>query len=226
MTTVKRIALIRPGETDWNLQGRWQGWVAVPLNDHGRQQARSLAKFIRNLEISALYVSDSRRAVETATILCEQLPLTPHIDARLRERNIGLWQGLTPDEMKAWYPDDYAQMLADINGYRIPAGESRDDVRARVLEALHDYLSEGAGEVIGILSHTTTFKVMLETLIPSYDPLYIALDNSSVTSLRLTDNSPITSEHPFGIWEIVIINDQTHLEGLSTRSVGELEANQ
>src|SRR5262245_1330412 len=123
--TVKRIILIRPGETDWNRQGRWQGWVATPLNEHGRRQAQALGRFVRNIGMAALYSSDLRRARETAELLAERLGFVPMYDARLRERNIGAWQGLTPDEMRAWYPDEYDQLLADVDEYRIPGGESR-----------------------------------------------------------------------------------------------------
>ena len=96
--TVRRVILIRPGETDWNRDGRWQGWVAAPLNEHGRRQAEALAKFVRNIGMRALYSSDLRRAVETAELLAERLVFEPIYDARLRERNIGAWQGLTLDE--------------------------------------------------------------------------------------------------------------------------------
>ena len=63
---VKRVVFIRPGETEWNKIGRWQGIVGVPLNGHGRAQAERLAKFVRNINLDALYSSDLRRAKDTA----------------------------------------------------------------------------------------------------------------------------------------------------------------
>lgn len=212
--TVKRVIFIRPGETDWNKLGRWQGWVAVPLNAHGRQQAEALAHFVRNIGMSALYTSDLRRALETAECLSKTLGFDPIPDARLRERSVGLWQGLTVDEMKAWYADEYTKMLADPDGYRIPGGESRQDVRERMNAAFADILSQARGETIGILSHTTALKVLLEELLPTYDPLHATLGNSSVTTLRRRD----------GEWELVAIDDCLHLEGLRTAAVQELEA--
>jgi probable phosphoglycerate mutase len=212
--TVKRIVLIRPGETDWNRLGRWQGWVNTPLNDHGRQQAQSLARFVRHIGMGALYTSDLQRAVETATMLSRQLPFEPIPDQRLRERGIGLWQGLTLDEMQAWYPNDYAAMLADPDGYRVPGGESRSDVRARVMAAVTDILRSDASETVGILSHTTAIKILLGDLIAGYNPLDVGIDNTSVTTIRRNDNS----------WELVAIDDVMHLEGLEARSTRELEA--
>ncbi len=213
--TVKRIVLIRPGETDWNRLGRWQGWVNTPLNPLGRRQARALANFIRHIGMGALYTSDLKRALETAECLAEQLPFQPIPDARLRERSIGLWQGLTLAEMRDWYPDEYAAMLADVDGYRVPGGESRGDVRTRVMAAVNDILEPGcAGETVGILSHTTAIKVLLGDLIPGYDPLDVDLDNTSVSTIRRKDDA----------WELVAIDDVMHLEGLESRATRELEA--
>lgn len=212
--TVKRIVLIRPGETDWNRQGRFQGWVNTPLNDHGRQQALALAHFVRHIGMGALYTSDLKRALETAENLARHLPFEPTRDQRLRERSIGLWQGLTLDEMQAWYPNDYAAMLADPDGYRIPGGESRSDVRARVSAAVDDVLKSDPGETVGILSHTTAIKILLGDLIAGYNPLDVDIDNTSVTTIRRKDEG----------WELVAIDDVMHLEGLEARSTRELEA--
>jgi broad specificity phosphatase PhoE len=211
--TVKRIVLIRPGETDWNRLGRWQGWVSIPLNELGRRQAYALANFIRHIGMGALYTSDLQRALETAECLAEPLGFTPIPDVRLRERNIGLWQGLTLDEMRAWYPEEYAAMLNDVNGYRVPGGESRTDVRQRVIAAFNDILKRDQNETVGILSHTTAIKVLLGDLIPGYNPIDVDLDNTSVTTIRRKD----------GEWELVAVDDVMHLENLERRAARELE---
>ena len=211
--TVKRVILIRPGETDWNRMGRWQGWVAAPLSPHGRKQAQALANFVRNIGMSALYTSDLKRAVETAERLAEPLGKPPMLDARLRERNIGDWQGLTLDEMRAWYADEYAKLLSDPDGYCIPGGESRNDVRKRMRAAFDEIVSKETGETIGILSHTTALKALLEDLLPGYTPQELSLGNTSVTTIRSNNDE----------WELVAADDITHLEGLETKAVPELE---
>jgi probable phosphoglycerate mutase len=177
--TVKRVILIRPGETDWNRDGRWQGWVAAPLNEHGRRQAESLAKFVRNIGMSALYSSDLRRAVETAELLAERMGFEPIYDARMRERNIGAWQGLTLEEMRAWYSEEYQQLLADVDRFCIPGGESRAAVRARMVEAFDDILNKNQGETVGILSHTTAIRALLSHLVPDCDPNSVEVGNTS-----------------------------------------------
>ncbi|MDZ4768671.1 MAG: histidine phosphatase family protein [Chloroflexota bacterium] len=212
--SVRRIIFFRPGETNWNREGRWQGWVAAPLNEQGRHQTEALAKYVRNIGMTALYTSDLRRAIQTADMLAQPLGFAPTPDARLRERSIGSWQGLTLEEMELWYPDDYATMLTNIDEYRIPGGESRNDVRVRVMAALDEIMASASHETIGILSHTTAIKIMLAALVPSYDPLYVELDNTSVTTIHRRDDQ----------WMIAAVNDRMHLDGLDAGSVREIES--
>lgn len=214
--TVNRVILIRPGETDWNRQGRWQGWVDSPLDDYGRAQAKQLARYIRNIGLSALYSSDSRRAVQTAEILVAQLGFPPVYDKRWRERDIGNWQGMTLDEIRAWYPEDYRKLQADIENFRVPEGESRADVRQRVMAAFNAILAEDKGSTIGIISHTTSTHMLLDSLVDGYDIYAAVLGNTAVTTIRLGET---------GQWEMVALNDLSHLEGLNSRSVRELEEN-
>lgn len=212
--TVNRVILIRPGETDWNRQGRWQGWVASPLNDYGRAQAVSLSRYLRNIGMTQLYASDSRRAVETAQILAQELNLEPVYDARWRERNIGDWQGMTLDEIRSWHGEEYQKLQADRENYQPPNGESRAQVRKRVLAAFNDVLAGDKGTTVGILTHTTSTHALLDSLLPDYDIYGGVLGNTAVTTIRRDDRDT---------WELVALNDLSHLEGLKSRFVQELE---
>ena len=211
---VNRVILIRPGETDWNRQGRWQGWVASPLNDYGRAQAKALARYIRNIGLKALYSSDSRRAIETAEILGEQLGFEPVFDARWRERDIGAWQGMSLDEIRSWSVNDYKKLQADNENFQVPDGESRADVRKRVLDAFNDILAEDKGSTVGIITHTTSTHALLDSLIDRYDIYAAVLGNSAVTTIHRNED---------GQWELVALNDLSHLEGLNSHYMQELE---
>ncbi len=217
---LKRLVFIRPGETDWNLTGRWQGWLAIPLNELGRQQVQRLAGFVRNIGLSVLYSSDNRRAVDTAEILTQMLGFAPIYDERLRERHIGHWQGLILPEVRGWYPEEYSAMIADLDNYRIPGGgESLNDVRARALEALKDILANGeamdGSPSIAIVTHTTALRTMLAELVPDADLTNTNFGNSSVTSVMRNDD---------GSWKLTAANDTGHLEGLVSRYMPELES--
>jgi len=213
--SIKRVVFIRPGETDWNRDERHQGNVAIPLNEHGRQQARRLANYIRNMGITALYTSDTKRALETAELLAERLGFTPIVDARLREREIGLWQGLTKNEMETWYPADYAKLRADPQGYAVPGGESRADVQKRMVAFFEELQQKEQGETVGIISHTTAIHELLEVLTPGRSSDDIIVTNTSVTTIR----------HDTAGWSLITSNDISHLEGLATRRASELEDN-
>lgn len=210
---VKRVVFIRAAETDWNRLGRWQGWVASPINAHGRRQAEKLAQFVRNLGLAALYCSDLVRARQTAEILTGALGFAPVFDARLRERGVGHWQGLTVEEMRAWYPAGFQQMLDDPEYSRAEGIESRADVRARMQSALADFLQADAGETIGILSHTTSIKLLIDLLLPGAGILAQDFGNTSVTTLVQTDDS----------WKIIVAQDLSHLEGMESQAVPEVE---
>ncbi len=210
---MKRLILIRPGETSWNRFGRWQGWVNVPLNEHGRQQARRLARHIRSIGVNMLYSSDLRRAAETAAILAESLGFAPIYDARLRERHIGNWQGLTMDEIVDWYPEEYQAFLKNVDGFQVPGGESRAEVRARALAALDDIQGRG-GSTVAVVSHTTAIHILLAKLLDDESMFSLPLSNMSVTTI---------AQNADGQWKMIAANDVLHLEGLEAQHVPELE---
>lgn len=209
---MKRIIFVRPGETEWNLIERWQGWLDVPLNEHGDLQARRLANFLRNIGVQAIYTSDLRRAKQTADIIGAACGLTPTVDTRLRERNIGRWQGMTRTEVELWFPAEYTTYNTDRMTYRIPDGESLNDVHARMVEAFQPIVDDTA-ETIVVVSHTVTIRVLLMELIAGYKPQENKLLNSSVTTIQNDGDG----------WKIVVANDISHLEGLYSRSSVELE---
>jgi broad specificity phosphatase PhoE len=104
-----QMLLVRHGQSEWNALGRWQGQADVPLSDLGRRQARVAAGVIGTVDV--IIASDLERAVNTATIIGEQLGVGPVIlEPLLRERDAGEWSGLTRKEIdEAWpgYVDEH-----------------------------------------------------------------------------------------------------------------------
>lgn len=146
MTT---ILLARHGETDWNRDGRWQGWADPPLNDTGRTQARALAEQLRATPFDAVYSSDLRRARETAEIVAAPHAVPVVADPGLREIDIGSWSGLTRAEIDERFPA----------GER-PDGETRDRHTARVLEAVERIARENPGRRILLVTHGGTMRAL------------------------------------------------------------------
>jgi broad specificity phosphatase PhoE len=213
--TVKRILFIRPGETDWNRAGKQQGVVAAPLNALGVRQAEKLGEFLRVIGVASLYVSTTRRAAQTGEIIAEKLGIMPVVDDRLRERNVGHWQGLTLAEIREWYADEYAALQVDPDGYRIPDGEARVEVLKRMNAALGDILKQASGETVAILSHTTAIKMVLNELTGNSDIRMADLTNTSVTTIaRDGESDP---------WRMIAADDVLHLEGMEANAIIEPE---
>lgn len=213
---IKRVLFIRPGETQWNRVGRQQGWVSIPLNEHGRKQAERLSNFIRHLGLGALYSSDLRRAKETTEIIAGKLSIDPIYDSRLRERNIGLWQGLTLGEIHEWCGDEYEQFRKRMNNFQIPNGEARFQVVDRIVSAFEDIRKhEENTETVGIVTHSIAIRTLLSKLIPDYPSGGMPLSNISVTTIARNED---------GEWEMVQANDVSHLDGMETVTIREPEA--
>lgn len=199
-----RLWLVRHGVTDWNLEGRWQGWTDTALSDTGRAQARRLEPRLVGREFDAVYSSDLQRASDTARLS----GLTPTLDARLREVNFGAFEGgLSSDNLL--HPE-FEEWLAAPGILRTPGGESYGDLQTRALEWLAA-LPE-SGEVIAF-AHGGTIQTLVTGLLEI--PAMVA---PRIWRLRVTHASITVLERhwtPTGaVWTLERLNDTAHLEGL------------
>ena len=153
---VTTILLARHGETDWNRDGRYQGHADPPLNDTGREQARELGETLRGRPIAAVYSSDLRRASETAEIAARPLGLPVLLDSRLREIDVGSWQGRKHEE----------------NNGRPWDGETHDAHRERVVAAVHEIAGAHPGETVLLVVHGGTLRRVQEAAVGEGLPVY------------------------------------------------------
>jgi broad specificity phosphatase PhoE len=154
------LFLVRHGETDWNAQGRWQGQTDVPLNPRGREQAREVALRLRDEGIRAVASSDLLRARDTAAIVASELGLVVnHVDAALRERRFGCFEGLTREEAAARFPEAWTGYLADP-GPAPPGGESRDELLGRLLPAVASAVARLPGPLL-VVMHGGSMRALL-----------------------------------------------------------------
>ena len=143
MTT---LLLVRHGETDWNAERRWQGHADVPLNEHGRAQARDLAGRLATERVDAIYSSDLGRARETAEIVAARVGLSVVVDPDLREIDVGTREGLTGPEVDG-RPWD---------------GESKEAHTERTLRALLRIAERHPGAHVVVVGHGGTLRRMHE----------------------------------------------------------------
>ncbi|HKJ39450.1 MAG TPA: histidine phosphatase family protein [Anaerolineales bacterium] len=131
-----QLCLIRHGQTDWNLEGRYQGQSDVPLNKKGLAQAHSLIETLNGQKFDAVFTSDLMRARQTAEPIADKLGITMQIEPRLREIHQGEWEGVLVDDIKARYEKIWSQRTVDPANVRPPGGETVREVATRVYAAL------------------------------------------------------------------------------------------
>jgi probable phosphoglycerate mutase len=148
-----QVIIVRHGQTEWNIKGIRQGHLDSPLTGRGLAQAKALGQRLAREKFSALYSSDLGRAVETAK---EIVSVTGHqivTDARLRERHLGIFQGLNADEINARFPEERRLMRTSGPGYVIPGGESMIQQVERNVAFLDTLAVRHAGETIVVVTH-------------------------------------------------------------------------
>ena len=148
-----RLVLWRHGQTEWNVQGRFQGQSDIPLDEVGEQQAERAARLLAALRPDTIISSDLGRAMATAVPLARLTGLSVTFDKDLRERHGGAWEGLTDVQIRTRYPEEYAQWLP-------PGGESTVTVADRAgaaLERIADGLPPGSLAVV--VSHGAAIRL-------------------------------------------------------------------
>ncbi|GAB4454289.1 MAG: alpha-ribazole phosphatase [Anaerolineae bacterium] len=200
------VYLIRHGETDWNAQGRWMGHSIAALNDTGQAQARRVAARLAGAGLAALYASDTVRTLQTARAIAEATGLEIRPDPRLREMDVGVWQGHTRAEIETNDPARYAARQRDPLNMPIPGGESWLDLVARVREAFDAITAAHRGACVAIVAHGGPIKAILYLLDGAPQTLLEPqVTNASITLLR---GQP-------GAWTVAAFNDTGHLESLA-----------
>jgi probable phosphoglycerate mutase len=129
---VTEILLIRHGETAWNAEKRLQGHLDVPLNEEGLRQAAALGRALRDESFDLIVSSDLLRARQTAEAIAMQRGMEVRIDAGLRERCYGAFEGMLYADIDGRFPEAYAAWKARDIDARFPAGE-------RVAETLREF---------------------------------------------------------------------------------------
>jgi broad specificity phosphatase PhoE len=178
----RRLLLLRHGRTAWNAERRYQGQLDPPLDDVGRAQALEAAALVASMHPDILVSSDLQRARGTAERLAGLTGLPLRIDPRLRERNLGHWEGLTRDEVARRFPDEYADWLAGRDITR-RGGETRQQVADRATRLVDELPS---AELTVLVTHGATAMCLTAALLglPQTPSILAALANCHWTELR------------------------------------------
>src|SRR3989338_4712377 len=157
------LVLVRHGESQWNLENRFTGWIDVPLTDKGREEAKRAGEKIKSIKFDKAYTSVLKRAIETLEIILKvikQEKLPTEKDQALNERHYGDLQGLNKAETAQKYGDKQVHIWRRSYDIAPPNGESLKDTAARTLPYFEKkiVLDLKAGKNILVSAHGNSLR--------------------------------------------------------------------
>ena len=203
---VTKVYLIRHGETEDADARRYKGHLDVPLSGRGVEQIKQLTSYmVRNCSgllnearcgankeqdtLDAVYTSTLGRAIESAEIIARPFGLTPLVVEGLKERNFGLWEGMTFDEIREKWPEAFTAWADNPVQFSPKEGESTLEVKERALKAFNGITQRHGGEAIAIISHGGIIRIILCELLgmPLENIFRIEQDFAALNVIELWD---------------------------------------
>lgn len=200
--------LVRHGETDWNLEKRYQGSSDIPLNETGHKQAATLYEGLSQMSFDAVYASDLGRVRETvANALGSDEGVI--FDARLRELSFGKFEGLTLEEIKEQYPDEFAAWDVSTFDNAPHGGENMNQISTRIKEAFDEIVANHEGQSVLIFAHGGVFGILMSMLLSCDIGKWwqFHFTNCSLSHLEKTSRGYVLHK----------LSDTTHMGELKTR---------
>jgi len=156
------IILIRHGETEWNSQKRMQGHSNSDLSSVGQAQIQALGQWMKNVPFDHIYSSDSLRAKQTAEAITQFSGHKLKIDLRLREKNLGVFEGLTSEEARERHPEVFRLFKTAGSKYVIDEGESTQQLQDRALEIVDEIRIKHPEEHVLLVTHGGFIRVVMK----------------------------------------------------------------
>src|SRR6266540_3259759 len=191
------VVIIRHGQSQGNAEGRFGGHTDTPLSPLGRRQAEATARALASENFAAIYSSDLPRATLETT-------------EALRERSVGVMEGLTFEEAAEQHPEQYQALLRRDFEHVLLGGESYRQTLDRASRKLDEAIEQHSGGRIVLFAHTGTICILILHLMgaldaPELKPVWIATANCGITRFDLRDD---------GFLRVLVINNTGHLVGV------------
>lgn len=198
-----KIYFARHGETDWNKDGRYQGWTDISLSETGRKQAACLAKRFEEIPIDAVYSSSLRRAYDTAKIVAERKNLPVIIEDSFKEINFGEWEGHTAPELEEKFGEHYIKFFHEPYEHTFPGDGSFQNVTKRIARGLISVLEKYRDRNVLIISHGGIIRLAIIYLMEMDGSFYrkLWIDNTGVSIIEWKEDSKL----------LRCLNDFSHL---------------
>jgi len=208
---ITEIIIVRHGETICNASGIFQGQSEAELNELGWRQANAVAeRLAKESKISALYSSDLKRALDTATTIGQKCGLQVISNPAWRERHLGKLQGLNRREAALLEPLAFQAFASRNKDQVIPGeGESINQLYLRSKSALEEITNNHRGERVIVVTHGGVIRALWK-IVGERSPPGMVL-NTSINVIRRHEN---------GSWDVPCWGDITHLNGVGFLSSG------
>lgn len=184
---MRKIYLIRHGQTDWNLQRRYQGRTDIDLNATGRAQARRDAIKMKKRKVNSIYASDLTRTLHFASIIFKGRKIVTMTG--LREICFGIFEGLDHEEINSTYPDVYAKWLKKPFGIKIPQGEAPAEFKKRIMSAFGRILKKTKKGDIAVVTHGGVINVVLNELSGKKKLEWLVPELGSITTVAIDEKT-------------------------------------
>ncbi len=203
MIKIKKLYLVRHGQTKWNLESRTQGTKNSDLTSLGFKQAKILGERLKNIKIDAIYSSPLERAASTAQIVANMKNIEYTLDDRLKEMSFGEWEGLTSKEIEENYPENFKIWREQPHLVNIPKGEKIEVAQRRMVEFI-DTIINSDNETALIISHGTTIRLLLLHILSMDLNHYYKLkqDNCAINLIEFRSYGPV----------LIKYNDTCHMD--------------
>jgi alpha-ribazole phosphatase/probable phosphoglycerate mutase len=177
---------MRHGEVANGAEKRYNGHIDVDITALGVQQMHRLAGVLEGKSIVAVYSSDLIRSSKGAKIISDRVGVAYTPLRELRERSVGIWEGLTAEEVRQQYPEEYRAWRADLLNYRPPDGECLLDVKERILPVFKRLVASHPDQEIGMLLHGGVNRVILADAL-GMDMMFLFRIDQSFGALNIID---------------------------------------
>ncbi|MBT9129751.1 MAG: Phosphoserine phosphatase 1 [candidate division WS2 bacterium] len=194
---------MRHGETQGEEVKRYKGTIDVPLSEKGVKQMERVAEYINRVStqgsgvtsLKTIYTSDLSRAMKSAEVILKLHSLHSLkliIVSELRERNFGIWEGMTYDEIKKKYPEEFRAWAENPLKYGPMGGESTLEVRERVIKVLDEIIG-GHNNDIAIVAHGGVNRIIICHLlgIPLENIFRVEQDYGCLNIIEFWDKYPV-----------------------------------
>ena len=202
-----KVYLVRHGQTEWNKKLTFRGRKDIPLNEAGHREAQAISDALKKKDIGAIYTSPLRRSIETAQPIANYSHLDIVPVQGLIDINYGDWEGLTFNEVKKQYSDEYNKWEKRPHLIKFPHGETLDEAKERSIRAFKNIVKKNTGNSILIVPHRVINKVLLCALLDLSTSHFweIKQDTGCINLIECVNNRFILS----------LMNDTCHLKEIA-----------